>query len=444
MRRASRLFRPPQRAGRPAAGPAVQHTPGHNPQDAGNDQDRAEDRPERRVRPVRVGADRLDQHPICVVTRAIGDDREQPQHRNRQNRRARLLSPAHAGLVSGTLDLSMPGSKRKPSDQRHQIAQLRAAEPVAATAPLHRGSDEPRRAKLPQMIGDQLLAHPVTCFSSGAEHALPASRVAHVAFESAAKRSSSGARPCSTVAIPRALPALLMILLSARFRHLCHHQLRLAIDYTPDHQDDQGGWMGGCRAVLRRASTRAAASARTRCRSRPRRPEPGGLRLPGASTHTASAGPCAEDRAATSRKDPHPHGASGPAVSAIAHTRIVPHPRAPQPDSRCCAGRPAEKPLADDKAEQPHKPQLISAESDVSQPCQPRMTAHRSTRSGAAQTATLATELPPIAMPLCVKGFVALSAQRGAGVFLPWLRLAVVGLGLGSGVAWPKSRYLGV
>jgi hypothetical protein len=86
---------------RPRA-PAVQHTPGHNPQDAGNDQDRAEDRPERRIRPVRVGADRLDQHPICVVTRAIGDDREQPQHRNRQNRRARLLPPAHAGLVSGT------------------------------------------------------------------------------------------------------------------------------------------------------------------------------------------------------------------------------------------------------------------------------------------------------------------------------------------------------
>jgi hypothetical protein len=121
--------------------------------------------------------------------------------------------------------------------------------------------------------------------------------VAHVAFESAAQRSSPGARPCSTVAIPRALPALLMILLSACFRHLCHHQLRLAIDYTPDHQDDQGGRMGGCRAVLRRASTWAAASARTRCRSRPRRPEPGGLRLPGASTHTASAGPCAEDRA---------------------------------------------------------------------------------------------------------------------------------------------------
>lgn len=32
----------------------------------------------------------------------------------------------------------------------------------------------------------------------------------------------------------------LMILLPARFRHSCHHQLPLAIDYTPGHQDDQG------------------------------------------------------------------------------------------------------------------------------------------------------------------------------------------------------------
>src|SRR5204862_3165843 len=45
-----------------------------------------------------------------------------------------------------------------------------------------------------------------------------------------------GARPRSIpVAIPRALPAPLTILLSARFPHLCHHQLRLAIDYTPMH-----------------------------------------------------------------------------------------------------------------------------------------------------------------------------------------------------------------
>jgi hypothetical protein len=31
-----------------------------------------------------------------------------------------------------------------------------------------------------------------------------------------------------------------MILQSARFPHFCHHQLRLAFDYTPMHQDDQG------------------------------------------------------------------------------------------------------------------------------------------------------------------------------------------------------------
>jgi hypothetical protein len=59
-----------------------------------------------------------------------------------------------------------------------------------------------------------------------------------------------------------------------------------------------------------------------------------------------------------------------------------------------------EPPLADDEAEQPHKPQLISAKSDVSQRCQPRMAAHRSTRPGAAQAATLATEFPPIAADL--------------------------------------------
>src|SRR5215475_6028957 len=32
-----------------------------------------------------------------------------------------------------------------------------------------------------------------------------------------------------------------MILLSAKLRCLCHHQLRLAIDYTPTRHDDQGG-----------------------------------------------------------------------------------------------------------------------------------------------------------------------------------------------------------
>jgi len=32
-----------------------------------------------------------------------------------------------------------------------------------------------------------------------------------------------------------------VILLSARFRHSCHHQLRQVFDYTPRHRDDQGG-----------------------------------------------------------------------------------------------------------------------------------------------------------------------------------------------------------
>src|SRR6266852_2302087 len=31
-----------------------------------------------------------------------------------------------------------------------------------------------------------------------------------------------------------------MILQPARFRRLCHYRLRLAFDYTPMHQDDQG------------------------------------------------------------------------------------------------------------------------------------------------------------------------------------------------------------
>jgi len=31
-----------------------------------------------------------------------------------------------------------------------------------------------------------------------------------------------------------------VILHSARFGRFCHHQLRLAFDYTPGHHDDQG------------------------------------------------------------------------------------------------------------------------------------------------------------------------------------------------------------
>src|SRR6266536_253379 len=177
----------------------------------------------------------------------------------------------------------MPGSKRKPSDQRHQIAQLRAAEPVAATAPLHRGSDEPRRAKLAQMIGDQLLAHP--------RHLL---QLPHRARAPGEPRGPCGIRvrgpalkPRSTpmlnpVAIPRALPAPLMILLSARFRHLCHHQLRSAIDYTPMHYQvitaagvreggDSSRRGGASRAALPALGQENTGGAATRTRSRWRR-----------------------------------------------------------------------------------------------------------------------------------------------------------------------------
>jgi hypothetical protein len=37
---------------------------------------------------------------------------------------------------------SLPGGKLKPADQRHQIVQVRAAEPVAVTPSLRRGGNE--------------------------------------------------------------------------------------------------------------------------------------------------------------------------------------------------------------------------------------------------------------------------------------------------------------
>jgi hypothetical protein len=41
-----------------------------------------------------------------------------------------------------------------------------------------------------------------------------------------------------------------MILQSASFRHSCHHQLRLAFDYTPMHQDDQGEFSSRSKIAL--------------------------------------------------------------------------------------------------------------------------------------------------------------------------------------------------
>jgi hypothetical protein len=42
----------------------------------------------------------------------------------------------------------------------------------------------------------------------------------------------------------------LVVLQSAWWSRFCHHQLRLAIDYTPEHQDDQGSFITTLPAYL--------------------------------------------------------------------------------------------------------------------------------------------------------------------------------------------------
>ena len=75
---------------------AVQDPARNHPPGTGDDQRRAEDRAERRIRPARIGGDRPDQHAIGVITRAIADDREHAEHRDRHHGRPR---PGISALV---------------------------------------------------------------------------------------------------------------------------------------------------------------------------------------------------------------------------------------------------------------------------------------------------------------------------------------------------------